>query len=135
MAIGTGINAKLFMGLTTGATADQEIPNVVESTFPRSAGSIDATSRSGGGWKGTRPGIRSWGITFTMNKDETDPKWLALKSSFDNGTARNFKALKGTGLAGVTGTGYVMNFEDAEPVEGMQTTAVTVEGDGALSAA
>lgn len=132
MAINTGINAQLKIGTASASTVVQ---NIVELTFPKSAGEIDSTSRTGSGWAGVRPGIRKWNISLTVLKDVAEGTWTTMRSAYLNGTKLYIEAKSSASTSGFSGVVYVLGFEDGEPTDGMQTTSISMAGDGALALA
>jgi len=129
-----GMDGKLYYlsaKLTaTPTTADSwtEITNAKDVTLNLSTGTADGTTRANNGWKAQLAILREGSIDFTMNWEEDDTAFQAVRDAYLNGDMVAMAVMSedvatGEGLAA---NFMVTNFTRNEPIEDVMTASVTV---------
>ena len=131
MSIVLGFNAKLYHNTGIYATPVwDEITNVKDCKLGFSADEVDVTTRAGGGYKETEPGLIDANIEFGMVWDTDDADFTIIQAAFLARTSIEMLVLDGSylvaGSQGLRATMKVTKFERDEPVAGVLGVAVTM---------
>lgn len=127
-----GFAAKLYRNTGTYAVPIWTlIDEVKDNTLTFEADEVDVTTRAGGGFRQTEPGLIDAGLEFQINWDTSDDNFTALRTAFAARTAIEMLALDGlvatAGSQGLRFTGKVISFSRNEPIGENLTVDVTVK--------
>jgi len=131
MSVVLGFAAKLYRNNGSYAVPDWvEMDNVKECKLTLSGVEIDVTTRGGGGYQQTEPGLIDANLEFGINWDTSDENFTALQAAFLARTSLDVLALDGAytvaGSQGLRMTAKVTKFDRDEPVAGILATSVTM---------
>jgi len=111
-----------------------ELACIKDVKVTESAETADATARSNAGWKGKRQGLKEWSAQFEAVRDIDDPVLAALRKAYGLGTILTAEFYNASDLAlQKSGECFVSDFSSSEPLSGVVTISVTLEGTGALT--
>ena len=102
------------------------------ASLSRSADEIDISHKTSGGWKSTKPGLRSWSIDLDGLVVLSDAALPYMEYAFQNGKELNIKLSYPDGSY-QTGWGGLTDFSMETPHDGEATLKGTISGNGALS--
>lgn len=108
-----------------------EIIRAQDVTVNRTADTAETTSRQSGGYREKEQDLKDWNISFQMIVDSGDTARTTLETIYENGTKVTVSVDLTTGTK--TGTAIITDITEEQPLEGVVTMNVTLEGSGALS--
>jgi TP901-1 family phage major tail protein len=103
------------------------------TSFKQTADEVDVTSKMSGGWKTTKPGLRSWSMDLDGLVVLNDTGAKAMEQAFDENKPVNLQLCYPDGTAR-TGWGALTDYSIDTPHDGEATLKGTVSGQGAISA-
>ena len=103
------------------------------TSLSRSADEIDVSSKTSGGWKAVKAGLRSWSIDLDGLVVLDDIGLQALEQAFMAGVEINIQIVYPDATM-QTGWGSLTDFSMDTPHDGEATIKGTISGNGALSA-
>lgn len=105
-----------------------------DSTINRSAGEIDASDKTTGGWKVTLPGLKEWSIdtedTAILSNESKD----AVEYCFENDIQMHVKVeyLNGDDYDAYTGWASITDLTINLPTEDLATISISLKGSSEL---
>lgn len=98
----------------------------------RSADTIDISHKTSGGWKASKPGLRSWSVDLSGLMLLNDAGIVALEYAFMQGKEINVALYYPDGSSYV-GWGGITDFSLSTPHDGAAELSGTIEGNGELT--
>jgi hypothetical protein len=119
-------------GITTGTLPANLtlIPNVIDVTLPLDGNKVKLTTRAGGGFAASAPGIIDGDFTISQVYDPTDPLYLAMVAALLNRSVQALAILdhlaSTVGATGIYADFCCTKIEKTEPVEDKQMVTYSV---------
>ena len=120
-----GFECKLFRG-PAGSTPSSEVKEVTSVNLTLDKTQVDITSRSSGGWKQYRGGLKDVGVELSIFHDNTDEDYLAFRDSFINGTPLAIFVADDSGC-GIDGDFEVFSFSEPQETDDGVKVSITLK--------
>lgn len=132
MAQKQGSECVLMIDLGTAGDNYQAFTKVKDVDLNQAMGTSDATTREDDGWENKAPGLRSWGFSTEVKWDPEDTVLQKIRQAYysDPPTKLRVKILDEAEGNGPVGQMLVTDFSRSEPLEGIVTVSISMEGCG-----
>lgn len=132
MAQKQGSECVLLIDMGETAENFQPFTKVRDVDLDQSMNTSDATTREDDGWENKAAGLRSWGFSTEAKWDPDDTVMQKVRQAYYSTPPKKLrvKVLDETDGNGPVGYVLVTDFSRSEPLEGIVTVSVTMEGCG-----